>query len=346
MKPNSAILIMLFFTTAFAGCASISSWKETTNNSKGLVYFLPLKDFKITLTFSNRDIKAVNFDVTDAYPDRKNPYILTHNINLFGDNKTDLKINTKGLLSSATSSVDSKVHDSLVSLAKFAGELLVLAEVGSEKEKKRGGLQFLCDINNNSGDRTFVVIIGAIKENLDVDHELCGITIKIMPKNDLDNVVGVDQNTDGPGIFYRQDIPYLITAFREKLLNTQATVYTPSLSKPHFLPISKSFFANNKADFAFSDGVPTTYKQDTYSELAELFKLPGDIVEGVFNGIGAVFNAFKTNAGYEKDLATYQKEILEQRILRDRNEYLRNECRAAITANDNSLINKFCIVNN
>ena len=94
------------------------------------------------------------------------------------------------------------------------------------------------------------------------------------------------------GIYYRQNEPYLVTV-KGSNLSASTIVFSPSQSSTYFLPVSKTFFANNEAEFELEFGVPTKYKQETGSELLSLLKLPADVIGAYFAAVGQVFDNFK-----------------------------------------------------
>ena len=132
------------------------------------------------------------------------------------------------------------------------------------------------------------------------------------------------------GIFYRQNEPYLVKA-EGPGINMQQLVFSPSFADTAFLPVKKTFFADNEADFTFTDGVPTKYKQSTSGEAIALVKLPADIFSAYFAAIGSVFDAFKTNDTKEKDALTQSMKLELAKLKYD-------ACIKAITAKDNDAL--------
>jgi len=98
------------------------------------------------------------------------------------------------------------------------------------------------------------------------------------------------------GIFYRQELPYLVTV-TGGAVNQSAIVLSPSDSRAHFLPIARTFFSSNSADFGLVNGVPERYKQASDGEGLALFKLPADVLAAYFSAVGSLFDSFKSNDG-------------------------------------------------
>jgi len=59
------------------------------------------------------------------------------------------------------------------------------------------------------------------------------------------------------------------------------------------LPIARTFFAKNTAEFGFIDGMPTKYDQARDSELVALVKIPAAIIGSYFSAVGRIFDSFK-----------------------------------------------------
>jgi hypothetical protein len=76
--------------------------------------------------------------------------------------------------------------------------------------------------------------------------------------------------------------------------SSAAVVFSPNASNTHFLPISKTLFANNKAEVSLADGMPESWKQDTDGELIGLLKLPADIIGAYFSAVGEMFEGFSS----------------------------------------------------
>ncbi|QOJ24121.1 MAG: hypothetical protein HRU78_11115 [Gammaproteobacteria bacterium] len=421
MKKSFCLVLMGGAVVILSACSStVSVKKPEAKESDGLIYYMPKKDIVITFnvreesdepkdgankkTAEKRKIVSItNVDVTPAYPDGSEYYVLKHKINLLGDNKTDIGINEKGLLSSTKSSMTSKVNESLKNLAYSVGAgITVFALDGASQASQK----ISCP---EVGNHIFKIEFDKFKDQTVPESliaSLCDYDVKIWAALPLDkrpiatsrgekngeaappdisalwgpNSWPEPEGLEQSGIFYRQLIPYnvMITKSGEnnqQMATTNASggsnnratedekknkkedtsavktdgskdsvleptrrletlVFLPS-ANTHFLPIAKSFFADNAADFAFVDGMPTKYGQDTKSEFAALFKLPGDIIGGFFGGVGAIFSNFKTiNTDQSAALAAAQQvEFLK---------FKQELCLAAVRANDAASVSLYC----
>ena len=314
-----ATIALAFTTLGLASCSSIKTVENPSAiDADGLTYFMPKKDFLVTVTIKDKKAEKVALGTTAPYPDLSKQYLLRHGGNAFGKNTLDVSISESSLLTSTKSTTQSNVTDAFKNLATSLGQAKFLAQ-GIEESLDSGEA---CTTN---GDHTFVFSTSGI-------YAACGIKVEIRQQVDNSKVEShtKGESTEHSGIFYRQNIPYLITALGSGL-NVAAIVFSPSESKTHFLPVSRTFFSNNQADFGFQDGVPTKYKQETEGEAVALLKLPADIIGAYFSAIGSVFDSFKANDTKE---AAALIESLKLELAKKKYD----ACIAAIKANDDQKI--------
>lgn len=295
-------LIIVVVLIGLSGCSSVLSVENPSKEaSHGLGYFMPKKDFLVGVKVdaparsipsggstpesiasvpSKPSITSVWLGTTAAYPDLSKNYVLKHGTNAFGRSTLNIRINEKGLLVSAQSEMKSGISDI----------------VSNNKTPKSKGFPSIQLVNPSDkecstvGNHTFIYkTIGT--------YNACGISITITKygENAAINAHGIKENKAVSGIFYRQNQPYLMTAVG-KGIRSANIVLSPSESKVRFLPIAKTFFADNKTDFRFRDGVPSKYQQGTDGEIVALFKLPADILAAYTSAAGEVFNSFREDA--------------------------------------------------
>jgi hypothetical protein len=310
MKNKLSLSLMSFFLTA---CASINS-VETGEPTNGLTYYMPNKDVLVTVTVSADGLsKDVAVSVTPAYPDTTNRYVMQYARNLFGKNVLDVAINEKGLLSSARSTTTSSVSEIFKALAADRALAFALDATAPQKCATKGKkYTFIYPITSKGGDA-------------------CGITISIEKiEKDAGKVHTIAPGEQSSGVYYRQHKPYKVKVNGADSQD-EVIVFSPSNAPTQFLPISRTFFANNDATFTFEDGSPKTYKQDADSELLALLKLPADVMTAYFTAIGSTFDSFKTRDEKEAAAITEQVklELAKRKV---------TSCLAAIKANDTALI--------
>jgi len=337
--------------------------------SEGLTYFMPKKDIQITLNVNkDKKVTIVSVNAMPAYPDFTEYYVLKYKFNLFGENKLDVGINENGLLTSSKAIMTSKVNEALGNLAYSARTLAGLMELDKPDKEiacpDEGNYIFMM---KHPYDETKelcgmkVKITQTDKDNFDKVNSFT--SPESIPK--LEKYTNTIEKS---GVYYRQLVPYEILITKNVLtrnkdsnpeeaiangdepegevkpegtlpagtLRLATTLFLPS-SKTFFLPISKTFFADNSADFSFVDGMPTKYVQETKSEFAALFKLPGDIIGGFMKGLGAIFENFKTinTSQSEASAASLQNELIR---------YKTEMCLAAMKKDDKAYLNENCSI--
>ncbi len=286
MKIN--VISTALFALVISACSSIKSVEEPASKTKdGLTYYLPKKDISITVTVDKSSkISKVDIGTTSAYPDTSKRYVLNHGGNAFGKNTLDVGITSSGLLTATKSTTVSNVNDAFKRLATSFGTIDTFGVLSDGAATAAA-----C---SKAGSHTFVFRA----EN--GSEDACGLTVSIT------NLGSVGANTEHTkskgkevsGIFYRQNEPYEVTVIGSGIVSS-SIVFSPSDSNTYFLPVSKTFFASNEADFTLVDGTPTKYKQETGSELLSFFKLPADVIGAYFTAVGKVFDSFKANDSKE-----------------------------------------------
>ena len=268
-------------------CASIESQEAPQGTPvQGLSYYLPNKDFAVTLTVKGQKPEKASIGTTPAYPDLSRQFVLHYGRNGLGKNAMDVTVSPSGLLSTATSSTQSGLTEAFKALA---------TSLGSVKGLGSGAVQAgsPCSID---GEYSFVYPKPGV-------YRPCGeaVTIRIValpePAAPPTPVVSRPESGHGlaqAGIFYRQERPYQVSV-TGGAVNTVALVFSPSQSPAHFLPIARSFFSSSNADFELSEGVPKRYKQSSDGEGLALLKLPADVLAAYFSAVGSLFDNFKNN---------------------------------------------------
>ena len=281
-----------------AGCASIDS-TPTDKPDDGLVYYMPKKDVMVTVV---RDAAKTTVTVlaTSAYADLEQPYVLNFKRNWIGKNEIAVGISSTGLLTSAKSTTTSGISDALKNLASSISYAKGLSAPPTTAPD--------CTV----GTFTHSYTIGA---EIPAKSQPCGLTVKItrVAKSKFSGDVKEAQTPPKPknqknsGIFYRQEETYRVDVVGDEgqhAVNTSAYLLSPSQSPVRFLPIEKTLFASNQADFGFIDGIPTKYDQNADGELIGLLKLPADVIGAYFAAVGNVFDSLKSNSSKEVEALT------------------------------------------
>lgn len=279
--------LSVFACLGLFACASIES-QETAQGLpvQGLSYYLPNKDFAVTLTIKGQKPERASIGTTPAYPDLTRQFVLHYGRNGLGKNAMDVTVSPSGLLSTATSSTQSGLTEAFKALASSLGSVKGLGAGAVQTESP-------CSID---GDYSFVYPKPGV-------YRPCGeaVTIRIValaePVAPPTPAVASPERGLGlaqAGIFYRQERPYQVSV-TGGAVNTAALVFSPSHTPAHFLPIARSFFSSSNADFELSEGVPKRYKQSSDGEGLALLKLPADVLAAYFSAVGSLFDNFKNS---------------------------------------------------
>jgi hypothetical protein len=116
-----------------------------------------------------------------------------------------------------------------------------------------------------------------------------------------------------PGMFYKQDLPYLVTVKHDKA-QSQLVALSPNESKIFLAPITRTAFSDNVSDITMKNGVVLSLKENTDSELLALSKIPSNILGSYTNATGQIFSALGTvvtnkNADQTSELGLLKTEI-------------------------------------
>lgn len=310
--------------TLLAGCSSVTSVRqEKITSQDGLTYYMPKRDFLVTLTVSKEGkVTDASFAATDNYPDLSQPYTLAYSRNLVGKNSLDVSVNEQGLLTSTTSTTTSGMSDILKGLATTAGTFAGTKALAPDEKKplcKEGQHVFRVEAKTHVEEPCDVFI--AVKLLDDAGTK----TAKPTPK---------DADVQHAGLFYRQQQPYtLAVASKDKSFQKAAVLLSPSESPTRFLPMARTLFANNQAEFTFIAGVPTKYKQEADGELVALLKLPAEVISSYFSAIGSIFDNFKSRDEKEASAlnASTKLELAQMKY---------EACKAALKSKDEETLKK------
>ena len=261
-----------------AGCASLVSAPAKDEPDKGLVYYLPKRDFVITLTVSDTGVQAVNVERTTAYPDGAQRFLLRYGRNLVGRNVLEVGVSSSGLLKSAKSTTTSNLADALKELASVAGAKSIASIRETQDDCVTPGVYswvvapteasaiLLAPCNLTASIRRLIDSPSAGSIEIDDDNAISG----------RDGARKQERGAYRAGVYYRNEVPYLVTVTSPAPLVQRAfLVSSPSESALRYLPIERTLFSDNDATLTFEDGVPTAYNQTADGELIGLLEAPG-----------------------------------------------------------------------
>ncbi|MGA9701265.1 hypothetical protein [Pseudomonas sp.] len=296
------LFILAGSVALISACSGVKSVPNPDqDNLDGLIYYMPMKDLIVTVDVgAENQLNSVTIGTSTAYADRSKKYSLSFQKALLADNDINIGTTSAGLLKSATSETTSQVSEIFKGLGSLAGTATEWLNKVSTPMCTKGSHVFVYK---------FPVVI-------EPDKPPCGVMLTVQrydkitkdkTTEDLSTKRVADNKSGNSGIFYKQEIAYLISATYPDGLNAAKIVTSPSESPVYFLPISKTLFSSSKADFTFEDGVPTKFAQKSDSELVSLFSLPATIIGAYFEAVGKVFDSFKSND--DKQVAALQSEL-------------------------------------
>lgn len=305
--------------SSVSGCSSVLSRadevRDLDRQREGLVYWLPKRDIVVTVTVKLNEAKQMETEVAAAagpmQPDYESrQFLIDYLRNPIGTNHLNIAVNPKGLIGKVTSETTVKLSEVLAELAKTSRALV--AEPA------------LCGLGTYQ--RFVAATHGATGSVCNFQIKVC----RLFPDAVRDTKDPEDFYSPWgrSGIYYRQELPYRVevapagtplmvcpVAAKDKTPKDEARtkqsflVFSPSESPTYFLPVRRTLFANNKADFDFSEGVPTKYDQSTDGELIGLLKLPADVIGAYFGAMGEIFKYRKQSLESEQQLLAAQAKL-------------------------------------
>ena len=277
----------------------------------GISYYLPRRPFVVTVTEPvNGGPPTITVANGTAEPDLSKHYVLSQGTNLVADNEFNIGVTVKGLLTTSNSTATSQVTATVQNLGATLGTL-----TGE-------GALFAKNVDLNvAPPRPSGPVIGcppagfsyqkALYPTLSQRPTLCGYKVTWRR---ADHFAGKDVRfednssasspTPVSGIFFRQELPYLVTVTGPGSNPTQSDtlITSPDDAEVEFFPVNPSFFANNTANITITDGVITNVDQTTKSEVAAAVGLPAAFVSSYTGAIGQVFSSLSTNSADQQKL--------------------------------------------
>lgn len=318
----SAAAMALFLLSGCAGfeskpIAPLAEKAAPRAVEDGIVYYMPLRPIIVQVALDDNGAMTITVPGASAIPDQSHPYLLTVPNNGIGESHATIQIGTNGLLQSAATVQTSGVDALVKAIATDLGTISALAarRVPAPRQAKP------CERSH-----TYSLVIWP-EEHVTGGHvgSVCTLNVTLEKRgghSPLKNTDKAEEYTAAQsGVFYKTEMPYLVTvtAPSTPTQGQSFIVYSPDESPIQFLPLKKSFFANNTTTFTLTDGLLTKSESDVGGEITGLALLPADAISAYMAALGAVFSSLKTNAADKSSLAV-SNALLEA-------------CRAAIAAN-------------
>lgn len=331
------ILSIWFACCMLTGCAAVSSQRVDKNvTAEGLVYHLPLKKVKLSVTIATttsgtpKRTETPDVAVSDAYPDNRTTFLLNFRQNLIAKNDLKIGISEKGLLSSATAATTSSVNDIVKGVAGSLGAM--------RANDKRSITPAAADPCPEDG--TYTLYVDARDAG---PHTLCDTVFTLNLESggttDVDEVASLappDKQRDG--FYYRQLIPVAVYSKTNADANRVAAfiAFVPDPEQISFIAIPHSVFAASTTTLAFTDGMPTKYEPNADSEVLSAVKLPADAIGSYAAALGQIFKAFA-------DARANQTEAAKNEMAARYGQAKATQCAKAIVSNqDDATIKALC----
>lgn len=366
-------LLLVALSSLVVGCASVASSRYKEGTESGLLYFLPKQYMVLTLTNSDEK-RTLSLAESPVLPDVDRGFVAKFVRNHVGKNELSVGTTEGGLLSgTAKASTVSQVSEILKAAARSLAYREVAFRSGQnadrcvdgtykwyvdpaleasvsairEADTERGGEKVgesedrMPPASVNELSRSVVAIEDPNRSLASVSMKECGIQLEVkrlftemVPTQNKH--VGTQEHSHS-GFFYRRPVPYSVSAqIGASGGRVDTIVLLPTSDSPVLLlPVERSLFSVNNAEFAFSNGMPSSYKQDLDSELLGLVKLPADVLQAYFGALTSAFTERKaalTNEGayLDQSRALYIQETKAK------------NCMDAVATGDNAAITAAC----
>lgn len=120
-----------------------------------------------------------------------------------------------------------------------------------------------------------------------------------------------------PGIFYKQDLTYKVDVHaigRPAEETATMIAFSPNESKIFFAPITETVFTDNTSDITLLNGVVTSLKENTDSELLAVSTTPAKFLGAYMDATGKIFTSLNSVSANKKTFDTSQMGALLQEV--------------------------------
>ena len=275
-----------------SGCASYLSTPTDKDDLGGVVYYMPRQAFEVQVKVDGNGVQTPSIVQGDIIPDLRNRFVLSYDSIPIGENATKISVSENGLLTSVGSTVTSGVDAILKGAATLAGNITVMTGfVGA------GPNETPQPCENN---QTYTLLI--YPEDITAQtppQKMCDFTISVDKRlaeltQSPSSLQSKQENTGRSGVFYKTELPYLVTIIDKSGHSTQGLAYSPDESGINFVALERTFFAKNTTQITLKNGMLNEYDQDDSGELVGLASIPADVLSAYFTAVGQAFTNFQT----------------------------------------------------
>lgn len=300
----------LLCLVALAGCAAVASRGIGSGAERGLVYALPTTRMLIVASLNaDRDQLKIDVSQPDYLADEAHRYVLSSVYSPGSAENFSVAVNDRGLLTSVELTSDGQLDQAIVAAVRSATSLLEAAIV------ENGRIVVFEEFVDPERLSTDPAALRALNARLDA-----AITAMQTARRGADAVnalraapepvrISLRRMFDAPpapdtaapraadcgsGICYRTLVTYEVTARFADGVQRASMFRAPNGSPTHVAAVERGLFTTWKTTVTLSNGVLTSYKLDSGSELAAAALLPAEMVGAAVAGLtqrGALFNA-------------------------------------------------------
>ena len=313
------------------GCASIGTTRDEATGDysregvsqghtrDGLVYFMPRRGFKLTVTVDKTNGASAVITNGDAFPDLSKRFVLSYGENFLGTNKAVVEVTSAGLLTSTDAETTSGLSTVATNLGTLLGDV---AGANAGVTKPPPPPDEACQIG-----QTYTMFIEADEQIDTTAMPLCKrFTVTgglLAPRGwkRMDDSTRVNTKIRQGGIYYKHDLPYVLTVHDSKYnTRTDYLAYSPNLAEIDFIPSVRTLFADNHTKITLADGQATKLDETSDGEVVGLLDFPAQVIAAYFKAIGGIFASRGTELSGRDTLALAQAK--------------NQACEAAVHAND------------
>jgi len=280
------LLLVVMTCTLLASCATYKS--SHGDKKEGVGYFLPKSLLKIETKVEGDpgQVVSVSISASDLMPDSAKFFLLQPGRSEARKTESTISVNSKGLLTTANVTATSSISEILTAVSDLGGQLSDPLGDGRTDQCKEGSYVALYEFNAEPDDNPEAGVLPcALKLNLDDGF--------------FDTMEGADEpesNKSKPGIFYRQNIPYLVKVKEANEREWSAVTYSPSYAPVRYISAPRTFFADGTFNLTLDDGILLQVQQTNNSEILSAVTLPAAVLDAYMSAVGSIFTGTKSQA--------------------------------------------------
>lgn len=325
MAVRYSSLLPPLISVTLAGCAGFESTpikpadrSLSQQAGDGIYYYMPQAKIGVQVVIDANQPPAFSPVVVDLTPDRSRPYLLAIPDNLIGKNDAKIAVTQAGLLSTSSTTQTSGASDLVKALATDFGTISALAggvpapvpspiapPTPGQGTAKSTNLPDVCPVPGRY--QWLSDPEKATAPTSDTSMTICGFKISVEKLGGASPLADTGRASNygaqHSGVFYKIQIPYLITLKQGESIAQAIIAYSPNESPIQFAPLKRSMFADNTTSFTVANGVLTGLNSNAGGELTGLATLPTTAISAYMTAVGQLFTAFKTNSDHENDAA-------------------------------------------